>query len=184
MSALNVLTLAISVSALTLSAHVSFRQIRLQNGTFSHSVMAQIWDKMRDFNFQEDLRFVLQELEGHSSEGGISGLPTEAKKHVYSVAYFFQQYAYYIGLGILDRDTVTHVLRGRVIAVWDALEPFIREERAVDKVNGEYLFMMLEHHAAYARQIDGDKANMTYRINPVRRPRVARRLGMKRPAGK
>jgi hypothetical protein len=163
---MNMLTLLISVTALAVSLLVSMRQIRLQGGAFSHTAMSQLWEKARDADFQEDMLFVLNDLKTFAPDAGISGLPVEIRRRVLNVSYLFQQYAYYVGLGIIDRDLLTHVLRGRIIVVWASIKPFVEVERTLDSANGEYLFLMLEHHAAYAKQIDAREANPTKRFKP------------------
>lgn len=167
--AFNVLTLAVSLTALAISTLVSFQQMRLQFGANSHAALAQIWEHLRDSEFLDDMQFILHDLSSYSPDAGISGLPPEARKRVYRVAYFFQQYAFYVGLGILSRQVVARVLRGRIIGVWDAIAPFVEVERGLDAVNGKYLLLMFENLAAYARTVDPEKIgvmSLVRRINP------------------
>lgn len=179
----DVLTVLISSAALLVSMRVYFQQTRMQLSANSRAALAKVWEKAGDHEFQEDYRFILQRLAEHPSDKGVSGLPEDVQKRFYRVAYFLQEYAYYVGLDILDLDLTVTVLRDRIINTWNAIEPYVRKQRELYPDSSLYFLLMLENLAEHARSIDpGDAGvlSLVSKVNP--KARAGRGLPLKRAA--
>jgi hypothetical protein len=98
----------------------------------------------------------VQQLSNHSSDLGISGLPVDVRADVLNVAYYYQTVAALIGIGIVDERRTLALLRIRFVKVWDAVEPFVRQERRANPHTGDQLLTILEFYAERARLLPDD----------------------------
>src|SRR5262249_24447235 len=101
----------------------------------------------------QNFEYVYENLASHDSEGGLSGLPTEVRHHVMDVCYFLQQIACLIILDVINEREFVALFRSRVIATWDAVGPFIKQERLIDPRLGAEFFTPLEAFATKAKKM-------------------------------
>lgn len=104
-----------------------------------------------------------------------SGLPDDARRAIYHVAYLFQ------GIGMLwlldiVGDQVMATIDVRMVQVWDAIAPYVEREREINSTTGAYLLLTLEELAAGVRRLPPDAINTM--IKRHRRPRRGRILGI------
>src|SRR3954451_19731960 len=129
---LGVAALIVSLVALSLSTTLSVVQARLLRDANHIPAVVELLSEFRKPQLHEDYQYVTQKLRReHGPQLGISGLPEPAKSAVISVAYYFQTFAFMVGFGIIDeRRLFVTALRGRVLAVWNAIEPYVEAERS------------------------------------------------------
>ncbi|MFF4782680.1 hypothetical protein ACFY3E_15460 [Streptomyces griseorubiginosus] len=152
---LNLLALLISICAVAASLIFGTRQLAIARHANYIPALLDLLAEFRKVEFHEQYNFVCSRLrEEYSPELGLSGLPSEVKQSVYSVAYFFQTLAGMYALGIIGEDVAMFMVRGRVNTVWRAIEPFVVKERESPVVD-DHLLSILESFAADAEHFTG-----------------------------
>ncbi|MFJ8056554.1 hypothetical protein [Streptomyces sp. NPDC096142] len=152
---LNLLALFISICAVAISLLFGLRQLAIARHANYIPALLDLLGEFRRVEFHERYDYVCSRLrEEHSPELGLSGLPPEAKKSVYSVAYFFQTLAGMYALGVIGEDVAMVMVRGRVKSVWRAVEPYVLKERESPFVD-DHLLSVLERFAADAERFRG-----------------------------
>ncbi|MEV6171585.1 hypothetical protein AB0L99_25590 [Streptomyces sp. NPDC051954] len=149
----NVVTAVIAVVAVVTSIVFSARQARIAHHSNHISVMVDLLAEFRSVEFHEQHDYVCMRLGvEHDPEGGVRGLPDEAKAAFYSVVYYYQSFANLAVFGLLDETLLVTVLRTRIVSVWQAVRPFVERERELrgEGSGGTYLsiFEELARHAA------------------------------------
>jgi hypothetical protein len=172
---LNILAVVISISAVITSTWFGLRQLRIARQTNHIPALIDLLSEFRTVELHEQYAYVCGRLgEENSPELGLSGLPPEAKKAVYSVAYFFQTFAGLCALGIIDEASAIVMVRGRAGRVWRAIEPFVLRERESPHVDAQLLTML----EAFAERIelytDSTNVDLMWRPHAGRRFRAGR----------
>jgi hypothetical protein len=152
---LNVGAVVISLFALGASTWLASRQSVIQEQSNSTSVIVGVFTEFRSPAFREHYDFVCRRLgTEHPVDGGISGLPKPARDAVYDVAYLFSTLATLSGMGMLNEREVLALFRVRIIAVWDAIAPYVERERELNPTTGG--LSMLQVFAAQAKALPVD----------------------------
>ncbi|MCX4993388.1 hypothetical protein [Streptomyces sp. NBC_00568] len=130
-TAINVGAVAVSIFALAVSSWLAKNQFAAQRHGNHVGPLIELLTEFRSLEFHRNYAFIRDELPMMSSDGGISGLDEQVQRKIYDVGYFFQLYAILVYLDIMDERSVSALLRHQCIEVWTALEPFVRQERAL-----------------------------------------------------
>jgi hypothetical protein len=149
----NIVAIALSAAALATSTYTALQHQALQKAVNFAPAYMQILRQYQTLDFHDHYRYVTTKLRtDHDPQLGISGLPDEARRAVYDIAYFFQGYGVLRLLRILD-DQVLPTLQPRLIAVWEAIEPYVERERELHGFTGLYLLRVLEEFAKDAQTL-------------------------------
>ncbi|MER5387254.1 hypothetical protein ABT040_44755 [Streptomyces sp. NPDC002688] len=152
---LNLLAILISVSAVVASMWFGARQVRTARHANHLPAFTELLAEFRKPQMHEQYVYVCSELrQQHSPDGGLRGLPPQAKTAVYNIAYFFQTLASLYAVGVIDETTAVLMVRGRPAKVWAAIEPFVERERQYPDVD-PHLLSLLEAFARISSTFDG-----------------------------
>ncbi|MGD1225653.1 hypothetical protein AB9Q10_45375 [Streptomyces krungchingensis] len=151
----NVLAIAISVSAVLASMWFGARQVQIARQANYIPALMDLLAEFRSAELHEQYAYVCRDLNReHAPDGGLRGLPPDAKAAVYNVAYFFQTLAGLYALGVIDETAAIVMARGRIAKVWQAIEPFVEQERRFPDVD-QHLLALLQAYAAVSPQFTG-----------------------------
>ncbi|MFI1440382.1 DUF4760 domain-containing protein [Streptomyces fructofermentans] len=174
---LNVLAVAISVTAVVASMWFGARQVRIAQHANHLPAFMELLAEFRDPRMHEQYAYVCSELgRRHSPDNGLRGLPPEARTAVYSIAYFFQTLAGMYAVGVIDETTAVIMVRGRAAKVWSAIEPYVERERQYPDVDPD-LLSLLQAFARISATFHGPTAEQ---LLAARRRRAARGLPLHR----
>ncbi|WP_406157940.1 hypothetical protein OG806_19760 [Streptomyces sp. NBC_00882] len=152
---LNLLALFISICAVAISVIFGMRQLAIARHANYIPALLDLLSEFRKVEFHEQYNFVCVRLrEEYSPELGLSGLPLEVKEIVYSVLYFFQTIAKLYALEVLSEEVAMGMVRGRVVTMWRAIEPYVIKERGSPLVDDD-LLSVLGSFAADAERFTG-----------------------------
>jgi hypothetical protein len=159
------LAILVSIAALTISALLTTRQLRLGRRNVNLAGFLKLMDEFRDVAFHSDYHFVTAELQQEhppAADLGLFDLPEPARARVISIAYFFQNCASHAGYGLLDEKIVLAFLHLRFSAVWDAIEPYVLAERANNAMTGAHFMGFLEMYANKARALQMEEIMVSF----------------------
>ncbi|WUI03911.1 hypothetical protein OHR68_19620 [Spirillospora sp. NBC_00431] len=147
----NLIAIIISSLALGSSIYMAAQHARLMRRSNYLPAYLAYLSEFRSMEFNDRYRYVCESLRADHDPGlGLSGLPNDARRIVYDVAYFFQSFAVLTLLGLIDEEVVS-TTNYRVVQVWQAIGPFVKREREVNESTGPYLLWTLEKYADRAR---------------------------------
>lgn len=147
----NLVAIFLSLIALGTSSLLAFRQTILQRQANHLPAYLSLLNEFRSREFNDHFRYVCDQLrQDHDPQLGISGLPPEAREAFYDVAYFLQNFVALRKLSIVDGRVLT-TMNGRIVLVWDAIEPFVKSEREINRSTSDILFRVLEDFAMEVR---------------------------------
>lgn len=163
-----IVALPTSVAALAVSTVMALRQYRITRSTsrdsHTRTALMSLNAEFRTDGFQLSLDYVLHRLAAEfTPDHGISGLPLEARVHVYRVGHLYGDYGVLAVLPTADREPILSYVHGRVLEAWEKLQPYAEEERA--RGCGTY-WSYFENLAYLAANAD--------------KPRILDRLGLRR----
>lgn len=92
-------------------------------------VASDAFNEFRSQEFQAHLRKVWDEKPLKAPEDGFQSLPEDWRKSAYEVAYFFEYLGVLVAYKLVPEDLVVDFSANLLARSWDALEPFIRNER-------------------------------------------------------
>ncbi|MDT3399053.1 hypothetical protein RKE29_20795 [Streptomyces sp. B1866] len=129
----NAATLALSVVALLLSTVAAWRQIRHARSANDFAAVLEVYLRdVRDKDYQRDQDYVVNRLRAeHSPEGGIMALPEQPRNALWNVAFMYESIGMMHELGMMDSRIALGVFHFRVIQVWEAIRPFVQQERNI-----------------------------------------------------
>ena len=166
----NVLTLAVSVLALVVSALIAMRQVRFMRHANNVPVAVEMLSReFRSVDFQRREAYVLTRLrEEHDPVLGFGQLPEPARTDVFQVAYFYQTLAFLVAFELADQDLVLATLNYRIKRIWPVLEPYVRRER---EIRGQGFLNILEDLVVRAHENPSTnlQARLKLRTMPVTR---------------
>jgi hypothetical protein len=168
----NVIAIVLSAAAFGTSAYLALQHRAEQRRANLLPYYTRLFDEFRTLEFHDHYEYLCTRLQvEHDPQLGISGLPDNARRAIYHVAYLFQ------GIGMLwlldiVSDQVLTTIDVRVVQAWDAIAPYVQHEREINGATGVYLMRTLEELAADVRQLPPDVINVM--IERHRRPRRAR----------
>ncbi|MDN3023263.1 hypothetical protein [Streptomyces sp. S.PB5] len=151
----NIATTAIAVVAVVTSIVFSARQARIAKHANHISVMSALLSEFRSVEFHEQHDYVCERLGVEQDpDGGVRGLPADAKAAFYSVVYYYQSFANLAVFGLLDETLLATVLRTRIVSVWQAVRPFVERERELrGEAGGGNYMSIFEELARLAAQL-------------------------------
>jgi hypothetical protein len=125
----NLVAIVLSAVALATSTYIAFQHQALQKAANFTPAYLHLLKQFQTMEFHDHYRYVTTRLKTeHDPKLGVAGLPDDARRAVYDVAYFFQGYGILCLLRILD-DQVLPTMQLRSISVWEAIEPYVERER-------------------------------------------------------
>jgi hypothetical protein len=128
---LSIIGIALSLVATGISTFLVVRQTRFQRHANQVPVAITLAQEYRSEDFQVALDYVLHVLPTrHDSRLGISHLPEEGRRHARRVSAFFTTLAGLVFFDIVDEEFAIGFFGNRAKGAWDALEPYIVQERA------------------------------------------------------
>jgi hypothetical protein len=134
------LSVVISLVALCLSTWIALTQHKSQRHANYLPAVSDLLDVFRSIDFHQDYNYLTRSLAAsYSPDAGVSGLPDDAQRAFFNVAYLFQKYAILADLGILDRRQVTGILQRRMTETWTAIAPYVEAERRNAGAGREFL---------------------------------------------
>jgi hypothetical protein len=156
----NIIAIVLSVAALASSAYLALQHRAEQRRANLLPYYTKLIDELRTLEFNDHYRYVCTQLRtDHDSKLGISGLPDEARRAVYDVAYMFQGMGMLRLLNVVSEQVMT-TFDVRVVQVWDAVAPYVEREREINNTTGAYLMRTLEEFAADVRQMPPHAINL------------------------
>lgn len=148
----NVVATILSLAAFLSSTYIALEHRVLQKRANFIPAYMQVLDEFRTMEFHDNYRYVTTRLRAeHDPQLGISGLPDEARRAVYDIAYFYQGVGMLRLLEILD-DEILPTMRVRTIRVWEAVRPYAERERELQGLTEVHLLRILEEFAKNAAE--------------------------------
>jgi hypothetical protein len=149
---LSLLAFTVSLLALAIGSFIGLRQARLAQSANRIAVLISQMNDFRLRKFNEDHIYLVKHLpKEHNSQLGISGLPEEVRNSFYNVVYFYQILAVLVILRALNKREILTLYQRRVVELWDAVEPFVKQERKINKDEDGDLLRNVEAFALAAR---------------------------------
>jgi hypothetical protein len=128
---LNVMAFGISVAALVVAVLSTYRQLRMAHLTNQLPVMVELFREYRTYQFLTKEEALWKELPSIDPKVGFSGLPPSIRGTAYEVCNYYQTLSYLASLRITDNGMAILPTHCRVMKTWDAVEPFILQERVL-----------------------------------------------------
>lgn len=127
---LSLIAVAVSAAALLVTTILTLFQIKLSR--HSHYLpIVELISEFRSRELYDDVVYVTTRLRfEHDPSLGISGLPEASRSSLLNVAYYFQSFAWLGELGVLHQKHL-QLVAGRIVLIWEAIEPYVQAERAV-----------------------------------------------------
>lgn len=140
----NLIAVVLSVLALASSVYLAAQQSALQRKANYLPAYIEMLGQFRSMEFNDHYRFVTQDLAGiHDPQLGLCRLPDDARAAVYDTAYYFQNFVALYLLGIID-DQIIATMHVRIVAIWNAVAPYVHRERETNPTTGPHLLLVLE----------------------------------------
>ncbi|MCZ7458917.1 DUF4760 domain-containing protein [Streptomyces sp. WMMC940] len=130
--ALNLLAVLLSAVALVTSIAVSRRQLRLAQNSNVLPIILQLFKETRDPDFSRAIEYISHDLaREYPPDNGYRRLPPEVRKHVRRIGLFYDDVGKLVAFGVVDERLVIGSYGVNIVAMWDALSPYIHRERAL-----------------------------------------------------
>lgn len=144
--ALNLATLAISLTALGVSILVDVRQLRLASGGNHLPVVLDAFKETRSAAWFEAQEYVLTQLATeHRPDCGHRGLPAPARAHANAIGLFYDDLGKLVAHGMIGQSLVIGSYGTNIVRLWDALAPYVYTER---RKHGLHFWIYFEDLAA------------------------------------
>jgi hypothetical protein len=138
----NLITLAISLTALVVSVLMTLRQIRLASGGIHLPVVLEAFKESRNPEWFAAQEYILNQLaEEHAPACGWRGLPMTSRTHVNTIGLFYDDLGKLVAHGMIDERIVIGSYGTMITLVWDALAPYVYAER---EAHGLYFWIYFE----------------------------------------
>lgn len=92
-------------------------------------VASSAFNEFRSQTFQDHLRTVWNEAPSVIPEDGFQSLPTQWRNSAYEVVYFFEYLGILVAYELVPKELVVDFSANLIVRSWNALEPFIQQER-------------------------------------------------------
>jgi hypothetical protein len=150
---LNLLALAVSIGALATSAVTSLRQLRLAHNSNVLPIIIEMFKETRTVDFLRAVEYIRSELAAqHAPTDGYRHLPVEPRDHIRRVGQFYDDIGKLVAHGVVDERLVLGSYSVNVQRMWEALAPYVYNERAR---HGTLTMTYFEDLAARARLTPG-----------------------------
>ena len=143
MDVTTVISLVISIISLATAVYIGVKQYLTQRKA-NNAPVFELLKQVEEPTFLDNFDFVTGELKDYDPDKGLIGMPAEASKKVLAVCYFFQHLAMLMYLDLIDERAFTAFFGARTVAVWAAVEPFVRKERVLNRTTGPEFLRLLE----------------------------------------
>lgn len=161
----NVVAIAVSLMALSVSSWLAFRQTKYVRHA-NHQPIIMMMAEFRDPQFRADIDFIDNELGDRAKydpSAGLTGLPEDARRATMNVLYYFQLVATLTVTDIVDEWLVTVLLGRRILRAWVAVQPFVEADRRTRR-QGIQVFRVLEELAVRCAAMTLDRACRELRL--------------------
>ncbi|WP_406004977.1 hypothetical protein OG440_01470 [Streptomyces sp. NBC_00637] len=136
----NVLPVIIAVIAIAVPTWLGVRQTRISRHANNIQAMINLLAEFRSAGFHDQHDYVCARLQQeHAADGGVRGLPYDAKAAFCNVVYYYQSLANLTVFKIVDEEIFLPLLRYRIVSVWQAARPYVERERELRGSDGSYL---------------------------------------------
>ena len=108
----------------------------------------------RSSEFLDSEEFVLHELSGYPTDGGVNGLPPAARRHASRIGLFFSSLRALSVFGGVDTRMIVSLVPTRARRAWTALEPYIIEQR---KLRSPTYLSFFEHLVCLIDDLDSTR---------------------------
>jgi hypothetical protein len=125
----NTAALAASFAALTVSTLMAIRQVRTARHANQLPVIVEIFREMGSSDAYQRERTLFDGLPSQDPKLGVEGLPEPLRSCVYQVGNYYLMLSYLTLLEILDHRLAVLPIHYRAVRVWNAIAPFVYEER-------------------------------------------------------
>ncbi|WP_406481300.1 hypothetical protein [Streptomyces sp. NBC_01615] len=150
---LNLLALGVSVTALATSIAMSRGQLRLAHNSNVLPIIIDMFKETRSPDFLRSVEYIRTELgPQHPHRDGYRNLPPEPREHIRRVGQFYDDVGKLVAHGVVDEHLVLGSYSVNVQRMWEALSPYIYNERAR---HGTLTMTYFEDLAARAKQTPG-----------------------------
>jgi len=159
---ISILAIGVSIIALSASTRIGMNQSRFSRRA-SYSTLLDAMSELRSVKFHDDQEYLCSTLPLKTKPySGIGGLPKEARRAIYNVAYFYEQIAAMVKLGLLNQSAAMYILHHRITRLWKAIEPYVVKERSI---SGEtHLLALLEEFNSIAVSFSVDSYTGIWRV--------------------
>jgi hypothetical protein len=148
--ALNLGTMAIAVVSLLISVGMAIRQHRTTMDGYVLPVVLNAFKDTRSTDFFEAQEYIVHRLGGdHDTDRGVRGLPEDVRDQIRTVGLFYDDLAKLVAHGVISEQFVIGSYGANIVGVWEALEPFVYEER---NLRTSRFFIYFEDLAARVRR--------------------------------
>lgn len=145
---LNLAALLISFLALIVPIPLALRQIRLSNGGNHLPVVLEAFKEFRNPAYLAAEKYLLHGLaQEHSVDCGCTGLPEPARTHAWTIGMFFDDLGKLVAHGIIDQSLVVGSFGMGIVRMWDALAPYVYQQR---RAHDDHFWIYFEDLAARA----------------------------------
>lgn len=144
---INVGAVAVSLSAMIVSALLARRQFSVQRHGNHVDPLIELLKEFRSLEFHQNYEFIRSTLPRLSSDHGISGLDEAVQKKIYDIGYFFQLYAILAYLDIIDERFIGALLHRRYVETWSSMKPFVHKERELQGLHDGAILNFFEDFA-------------------------------------
>lgn len=149
----NIVAVVLSAVAFATSTYTALQHQTLQKAANFVPAYMELLKQYQTMEFHDHYNYVTTQLKtDHDPKVGISGLPDDARRAVYDVAFFFQGFATLRLLDVLD-ERIMPTARPRLVAVWEAIEPYVERERELHGYSEIYFLRVLEEFAKEAKNL-------------------------------
>ncbi|MFF5234701.1 hypothetical protein [Dactylosporangium sp. NPDC000521] len=163
-TALNLVTLAISVTALTMTARLTRRQIQVASDANLVPVVINAFQETRSPAWFEAQEYILSRLaEEHAADLGHRGLPLPARTHANTIGLFYDDLGKLVVHGVIDQRLVIGAYGTTIVRLWDVLAPYIYAER---QTHGLHFWVYFEDLATRTADMHPDVVYATMRRRP------------------
>jgi hypothetical protein len=161
----SLVAVAVSALALVISTTLAVLQVRIMKRGNYVSLVTDHIKEFRSPGFYDDLVYVTTRLKDeHDPSLGVSGLPPEARMAVLNVAYFYQQFAWFIELDVLRREPAVELIAQRIRLVWEAIAPYLKAERSA--IPGPFFELLQRVYNGLADHSSGQQQRVSRRLRP------------------
>lgn len=152
------LSVILSIIAIAISLYIGFRQIAQFRRVNHFPVVANLLADFRNADFHVKYNYVVTKLRSeHPTVLGIMNLPEGARSDVIDIAFYFQTFASLRRFKILRESKNLGNLYRRTIDVWDAIEPYVLQERVMSQGQAnEDMLAILQEYAGRLKKKVGD----------------------------
>jgi hypothetical protein len=138
---LSIIVIVISLGAVGISALLVVRQIRFQRHANEVPIAITIGQEYRTAEFQQAFNYVTKTLaEDHHVGLGLTNLLADSGDYALRVARFFTWLSGLVFFDIVDEELIVGLLGSPINRSWEALEPYILQERVAQGYPDAYVF--------------------------------------------